>query len=50
MFDFNDVNTFESSNNVYYRKLSIESLDNLAFLFERNGHFATSNFIKSIFI
>ena len=39
MFDFNDVNTFESSNNSYYRKLSIESLDNLAFLFERNGHF-----------
>ena len=39
MFDFNDVNTFESSNNSYYRKLSIEALNNLAFLFERNGHF-----------
>ena len=39
MFDFNDINTFESSNNSYYRKLSIESLNNLAFLFERNGHF-----------
>ena len=39
MFDFNDINTFESSNNSYYRKLSIESLNDLAFLFERNGHF-----------
>ncbi|MFA7091800.1 MAG: hypothetical protein WC149_08105 [Arcobacteraceae bacterium] len=39
MFDFNDVNTFESSNESYYRKLSIEALNNLIFLFERNGHF-----------
>lgn len=39
MFDFNDINTFESSNNSYYRKISIEALNNLAFLFERNGHF-----------
>ena len=39
MFDFNDVNSFESSNNSYYRKISIEALNNLAFLFERNGHF-----------
>lgn len=39
MFDFNDINTFESSNNSYYRKLSIESLNDLSFLFERNGHF-----------
>ena len=39
MFDFNDINTFESSNNSYYRKLSIDSLNDLAFLFERNGHF-----------
>lgn len=39
MFDFNDVNTFESSNESYYRKLSIEALNTLAFLFERNGHF-----------
>lgn len=39
MFDFNDINTFESSNNSYYRKLSIEALNDLAFLFERNGHF-----------
>jgi hypothetical protein len=39
MFDFNDVNTFESSNNSYYRKLSIETLNDLIFLFERNGHF-----------
>lgn len=39
MFDFNDVNTFESSNNSYYRKISIDALNDLAFLFERNGHF-----------
>lgn len=39
MFDFNDVNTFESSNNSYYRKISIEALNDLAFLLERNGHF-----------
>ena len=39
MFDFNDINTFETSNNSYYRKLSIEALNDLAFLFERNGHF-----------
>ena len=39
MFDFNDVNTFETSNNSYYRKLSIDTLNDLAFLFERNGHF-----------
>ena len=39
MFDFKDVNTFESSNNSYYRKLSIETLNDLAFLLERNGHF-----------
>ncbi len=39
MFDFNDINTFESSNNSYYRKISIEALNDLAFLFERNGHF-----------
>jgi hypothetical protein len=39
MFDFNDLNTFESSNNSYYRKISIDALNDLAFLFERNGHF-----------
>jgi len=39
MFDSKDLNTFENSNNSYYRKLSIESLNKLVFLFERNGHF-----------
>lgn len=39
MFDFKDVNTFETSNNSCYRKLSIETLNDLAFLLERNGHF-----------
>jgi tetratricopeptide (TPR) repeat protein len=39
MFDSKDLNTFESSNNSYYRKLSIESLNKLVFLFERSGHF-----------
>ena len=39
MFDSKDLNTFESSSNSYYRKLSIESLNKLVFLFERNGYF-----------
>ena len=39
MFDSKDFNTFESSNNSYYRKLSIESLNKLVLLFERSGHF-----------
>ncbi len=39
MFDSKDLNTFESSSNSYYRKLSIEALNKLVFLFERNGYF-----------
>jgi tetratricopeptide (TPR) repeat protein len=39
MFDSKDLNTFESSNNSYYRKLSIDALNKLVFLFERSGHF-----------
>ena len=39
MFDSKDLNSFESSNNSYYRKLSIDALNKLVFLFERSGHF-----------
>jgi len=39
MFDSKDLNTFENSNNSYYRKLSINALNKLVFLFERSGHF-----------
>ena len=39
MFDSKDFNTFESSNNSYYRKFSIEALNKLVILFERSGHF-----------
>ncbi len=39
MFNPLDINSFEMSSNSYYRKLSIESLNKLIFLFERNGHF-----------
>ena len=39
MFNSKDLNTFESSNNSYYRKLSIDALNKLVFLFERNGYF-----------
>ncbi|MFK2821848.1 hypothetical protein ACH5BK_02575 [Arcobacter sp. YIC-80] len=39
MFNPLDINSFEMSNNSYYRKLSIASLNRLIFLFERNGHF-----------
>ncbi|MGM0519031.1 MAG: tetratricopeptide repeat protein [Campylobacterota bacterium] len=39
MFDFSDFEVFESSLKSYYRKLSINSLDRLLFLFERNGYF-----------
>ena len=41
------VNTFESSNNSYYRKVSIEALNDLAFLFERNGHFEQALLVAS---
>jgi len=39
MFDSKDLNSFESSKDSYYRKLSIESLNKLIVLFKRNGHF-----------
>lgn len=39
MFDSKDINTFENSSESYYRKLSIESLNKLVFLFERSGYF-----------
>lgn len=39
MFDSNDIENFELSNNSIYRKLSIDSLNDLKFLFERNGYF-----------
>lgn len=40
MFDSNDLNNFEKTNDSIYRKLSIETLDNLMFIFERSGHFS----------
>ncbi len=42
MFDSNDINSFESSVKSYYRKISISTLNNLAFLFERSGYFEQS--------
>ena len=39
MFDSSSLDSFEKSNNSFYRKLSIEALNKLIFLFERNGHF-----------
>ena len=39
MFDSKDINSFENTNNSYYRKLSIESLNKLIVLFKRNGYF-----------
>lgn len=39
MFDSNDIESFEITNNSLYRKLSINSLNDLMFLFERNGYF-----------
>ncbi|WP_198304444.1 tetratricopeptide repeat protein [Arcobacter vandammei] len=39
MFDSYDINSFENSTNSYYRKISIVALNDLAFLFERNGYF-----------
>lgn len=40
-----DFDSFEATSNSYYRKISIESLENLAFLFERSG-----NFLQAILI
>ena len=39
MFDSSTLDSFEKTNSSFYRKLSIESLNKLIFLFERNGHF-----------
>jgi hypothetical protein len=39
MFDSSSVDSFEKTNSSFYRKLSIEVLNKLIFLFERNGHF-----------
>ncbi len=39
MFDSNSLEDFDKTNTSFYRKLSIESLNKLIFLFERNGHF-----------
>lgn len=40
MFELHDIKAFESSQNSVYRKLSISALDDLIFLFKRNGHFS----------
>lgn len=39
MFDSSSLESFEKTNNSFYRKMSIISLNKLIFLFERNGHF-----------
>ncbi len=39
MFDSQQIENFELTNDSLYRKLSIEALNSLKFLFERNGHF-----------
>lgn len=39
MFDSSNLDSFEKTNNSFYRKLSIKSLNDLIFIFERNGHF-----------
>lgn len=39
MFDFRNIDSFEKSKDSYYRKISIEALNDLAFIFERNGQF-----------
>lgn len=39
MFDSSNIDDFDMTNNSIYRKLSIDALNKLIFLFERNGHF-----------
>lgn len=39
MFESNTLESFETSSNSVYRKLSLETLNTLMFLFERSGHF-----------
>ncbi|WP_418187385.1 hypothetical protein ACNSOP_10430 [Aliarcobacter lanthieri] len=46
MFDSHDINSFEESTKSYYRKISILALNDLAFLFERNGYFEQSILIN----
>ena len=39
MFDSKQIDSFELTNSSIYRKLSIKALNDLKFLFERNGYF-----------
>ena len=39
MFDSNLLEDFYTTNDSFYRKLSIKSMNQLIFIFERNGHF-----------
>lgn len=39
MFDSSSIDSFETTTNSIYRKISTESLNKLIFLFERNGYF-----------
>lgn len=39
MFDSSVLESFEQTSDSFYRKLSIDTLNKLIFLFERNGHF-----------
>ena len=39
MFDSSSLESFEKTNSSFYRKLSIEALNKLVFLFERNGYY-----------
>jgi len=39
MFDSSSLEDFDKTNNSFYRRLSIDALNKLIFLFERNGHF-----------
>ena len=42
MFDSSNIDNHEFNNKNIYRKLSIETLDNLKLIFERNGYFEES--------
>lgn len=39
MFNSSSLEDFDKTNNSFYRRLSINALNKLIFLFERNGHF-----------
>ena len=45
MFDSKEIENFTLTNKSIYRKLSISSLNDLKFLFERNGHFDQALFL-----